>query len=237
MRIISPFRDYYDSVLAYGHDEHGQIYHRVTKIIDDVPPQIESLSMRDVFELRYYRSSYCHPVYIGFCGKIYPMMTLRDDNDKERLYHSVAAVEEHVEKFYSKKSAMCFCTSPSKSWWDKNPQSPHQKVRDFFMSCESLDFTDAFVSLATPIFSYRNAYKDNGYRNKSTSILTINPCLQDDRFMKVLDPYTAFGEIDMFFGGVLCNTEDNTIQIDDKHMLQQKGFDKFSFKKPPTKKR
>ena len=56
-------------------------------------------------------------------------------------------------------------------------------------------------------------------------------------FYKVIDAFTAFQEISMFIGGVLGIGEKEIVEIEDKYKIGQHGFDKWSFRKEPSKKK
>jgi hypothetical protein len=52
-----------------------------------------------------------------------------------------------------------------------------------------------------------------------------------------MDSFTAFQEISMFLGGVLGAGEKNIVEVEDKYKITQHGFNKWSFRKEPEKKR
>jgi hypothetical protein len=59
-----------------------------------------------------------------------------------------------------------------------------------------------------------------------------NPQLDKISFQKVLDPFTAFQELEMWIGGVLTENKE-TSQVSNDIKIQQAGFDlKTSFRKP-----
>jgi hypothetical protein len=60
--------------------------------------------------------------------------------------------------------------------------------------------------------------------------IEIYPVLKELKFWKVLDSFSAFQEIDQFISGVLTKTEEIK-PIEDKYLIKQKGFDKWSFRK------
>ena len=63
-----------------------------------------------------------------------------------------------------------------------------------------------------------------------------NCSLRDYKFFKVMDTVTTYQEIAMFLGGLA--TPQKPIPVpSDKDMVSIKGFDKFSFRKDPTKKK
>ena len=66
--------------------------------------------------------------------------------------------------------------------------------------------------------------------------ITLLPQLKQYKFAKVVPPMQAFQEISMYLGKI-NSVEDNTVTIDDKYLAQGKGFDCYSFKKMPSKKK
>ena len=95
------------------------------------------------------------------------------------------------------------------------------------------DPIDLFRELKTPIFVFdgdsRSPRKDDAF--------IINPILKDYEFYKVVDAFTAFTELQMFIGGVLGVGEKEMVEIEDKYKIGQHGFDNWSFRREPTKKR
>ena len=61
--------------------------------------------------------------------------------------------------------------------------------------------------------------------------LILNPCLEDWKFQKVKDPYTAYQEIAQYISGVLGIDSPETVSISDEEMKWEKGFDDWSFKR------
>jgi hypothetical protein len=71
----------------------------------------------------------------------------------------------------------------------------------------------------------------------SSGIYSIeaNPYLRDIGFMRVLDPYTIWQEIDMFMNNQLANEADPGV-VPDKYRWIQRGFDeKISFRTRPER--
>lgn len=61
-----------------------------------------------------------------------------------------------------------------------------------------------------------------------------NACLKDVDFFRVFDPFTAFQELSMYYGGVLVHPNRPIPDVSDEDMVEVKGFDKkWSFRKPP----
>lgn len=90
MRIISPFKDYYDGMAAYD-DGYNLIYRRINKT-----PTLISLP----FRLPYYCYSYYNHTYrrighwIGFAGTVYPMLEVYKDGKLKYIYDMEIARKE-----------------------------------------------------------------------------------------------------------------------------------------------
>lgn len=67
--------------------------------------------------------------------------------------------------------------------------------------------------------------------------IVFNDKLEPLEFYRVIDPYTAFQEIDMYIGNILVGVNDSVPAVSDKDMIEAKGFDNKSFRKDPSKKR
>lgn len=61
-----------------------------------------------------------------------------------------------------------------------------------------------------------------------------NPRLNEIEFQKVIDPYTAYMELDMYISGVLGKTGGTMVTISDKDKIDKHGFDmKYGFRTRP----
>lgn len=49
-------------------------------------------------------------------------------------------------------------------------------------------------------------------------------------FAKVIDPWQAYQQIDMWLGSQLAKDEDNMVKLSDKELIAKHGFDKVSFR-------
>lgn len=63
--------------------------------------------------------------------------------------------------------------------------------------------------------------------------IICNGLLRELEFFRVFDPYTAFQEIAMHVGGVLGAPNKPVPEVSDKDMVSAKGFNEWSFRKPP----
>ena len=90
-----------------------------------------------------------------------------------------------------------------------------------------------FRNAKAPIF----VYDSENIKARNGSAFLINPILKEFEFYKVVDAFTAFTELQMFIGGVLGVGEKEIVEIEDKYKIGQHGFDKWSFRREPTKKK
>jgi len=243
MRIISKFHDYYDSAMAYGHDENGYVYlrHQTTLPKDEAELVIPEEFHKST-KYRAWNSGqlYVRKMGIGFCGKLYPMFVLRDPRT-HGVYHYFHTPEElrvFVET-YLDKSYYNELTKPKtyskcyRRYGTSREKSKLDKLQSFYDKWNEFELMDPFIKFKVPLFTYAITREDYS----GDYVVVLNDVLSYYKFFKVFDAYTAYQEIDMFLSGVIGNTEDNMVQIDDKTMRDQKGFDDYSFKKLPTKTR
>ena len=54
--------------------------------------------------------------------------------------------------------------------------------------------------------------------------------LKELQFAKVLDPWTAYQELDMFLGSVLVSDQDKMVKVSDASKIMKYGYDKWSFR-------
>lgn len=151
---------------------------------------------------------------IGFCGKIYITYELRI---------STANSDKHWDITVANKENKYFNMMPKK----QQDRVVVGEVNDIFRG----NVDDIFLHFGCPIFWIRPI----NYHNRIS--LIRNPILKDLGFPAILDPYTAFQEISMYMGSVFAKSEPSMEDISDESMTEAKGFDKWSFRKLPTKKR
>lgn len=197
MKIISTFKDYYDSSISFGIDP-TLIYPR-EKVVRPIKE-----TRGNTTEPKY-PHLYCiygleSQVYIiGFCGKLYPCVKVGDD-----FHYSEDSIPEETRD----NSTTWFNNRYRTSLWDN--------TTDLSKHTESL-------FLEAPVFVYTQTA--NGKQ------ITLNPCLKEFQFYKVVDPATAFQEISMHLGTYLSRNEISSQPLSEKEALQKHGMDKWSFKK------
>lgn len=247
MRIISKFKDYYDSSIGYGIDPLV-VYKRF-----DQRYELQRLSWRlrgsdstedqivkDIRKVlpkpdRICGELFSH-VYVGFCGKIYTGLAYHVGSDPDVPVRATTywdGLMRHYE------------TRWQYAWSERDvpaaelTQSRVEKFSRGFMQCESMqewfERNDSARTIAnTDVFT---KYGIVSFVLHDGALITDGPLTQV-RFQRVMDNFTAFQEISMFVSGVLGSANDVEPEpITDELRAQTKGFDKRSFRKDPTKKK
>jgi len=251
MRIISKFHDYYDSIQSIGYDPE-LIYHRVQSeyIIEPISGAWYSKSNKkfhmpgglphftdsfmELFSFQNFLGRRGVPSdatiwMIGFCGKYYIVL---DSGAPFSTYYKPRLARAFNNQFYYDKQS---AVEHYKKVLKKDKVS--YRAFDLVGECSINPFTDAiepFRVLNCPVFSINLLDRYSLFRTKK---ITVNPCLADFKFYRLFDTYTVYQEIAMFLSGVLGWPENATVDISDTDMRDAKGFDDWSFKKRPTKKR
>lgn len=227
MQIISNFRDYYDCIAKQGVDTTLK-YFRKTEILE-IP-----------YKLPYSPSGLVKTRIVGFCGRLYPLVYLVDEElNTETLISCIEEIDAWVHSFYKKRELETYYKEQYRGFkfWLRFNRKKRGLQRKYFESLfdeineikdnPPIYLLDFFISNSCPIFSIRQ-------KDTSVSNLIINDQLSKFQFEKVVDPYTAFQELSMFIGGMAA-PEKPIPAIDDKTMAEAKGFNKYSFRKDKSK--
>lgn len=233
MKIFSKFHDYYDSVLKFSQTEDdGVVYQREP---EEIKFDINQSEIKEVGYNRYYTCEYIK--FIGFCGKIYPVVVVdfRDSEDSvpefyfigrddEKLYERINKHNQKMSRqrlfsgFNDRELDFLTGKTPEDSWWKR------------YTFITPFDLETFFIKYETSIFLFEHV--TCGRYDKTRWRLTKNVCLKDFGFQKIVDPFTAFQEISMFFNSTLTNLKTPVMPVgDDKVLAASKGFDKWSFRK------
>lgn len=252
MRIISNFRDYYDSALCYGADPNllyvrteqvfkRDLYSRDVKKyfpddMDDILRPVFSLLTKMPEEItlssKRFRKNFKIEItskIIGFCGILYPAMEIEDvtyyspqsiiETLPDKVLDSVYMTREKLEELINTKEPWGFGMG-----WGYNLLSS-KSWEKLTLDISSRKYDDVFVGLKSPIFRFEKLVGARFYQ------LTLNPCLKKDLFQKIKIPTDCFQEISMYVGNQLVTQEDPKAAISDDVLRDEKGFNKWSFRK------
>ena len=250
MKIISNIRDYYDSALQYSDDV---VYRRT--------PSTSSLTgnrSKSIWDK--IKAGPLHfPHIIGFCGKLYPVCVIDSTVYYPFREQDVLAVKAIYDKmtddrrFVYDANLRCIRDFLTATGGIKEKRLGRYRYHhdESEGSYEIVSSHDPFIELGVPSFfiykseSLRNTSYELLGTNESTDavdrtartvdILTVNPILSQLGFVKVVDPYTACQEIEMYLGR-LAHPEDPAMPVgNDKTIAESKGYDRWSFRKMPWK--
>lgn len=236
MRIFSDFHDYYDINLALGQD-NLIVYNRKEsqeKITKDKDFDIKNSSLVSC--------SYCSgfysqepfvaiPHFVGFCGKVYPLVEIVYGEIKEFCYN-IDQVDSFVEKNLSEKEKEKYKEKEKRRWFVKKNQTiSRDKIFNFFRKDNFDEKRLSKYFEKAPIFlisNFKSERKDWAFF--TTARITYNPTLKEIKFFRVFDAAQTFQELYMWKSNQAVPLKEMP-KIDDKTMRDIKGFDKFSFKK------
>lgn len=247
MRIISKFKDYYDSAAGYGVDT-SVIYERTSKPLpswsleEDRQPDVmqyreiaaacRAIVHPDRFRHLYHYAEF-KTVFVGVAGKIYvglilPYVALDEEKQLWQRIRNGMYSEMHVWKPENLTDKQL--DQKMEHAWPKATEVT--TVREWFASNEN-----ARIVENVDLFTKYNMVSFVAVQAGSGTSVRVNERLQDYSFQRMMDGFTAFQEISMFVTGVLAQQDQMTHVPTDKELLYARGHDDMSFKTPPTKKR
>lgn len=233
MKIISKFKDYYDSVQGYMFNPKvlyirkpaEQVY---TKLCADIADKI-SLSQKYVWQTNVCDNhGNCFSLsisIIGFCGKLYAAYRVTDESNYYTAYSSfdMKRIIKRLKKENPGEHVIDHLEKVGKSL-DSIKQGVELLYPFIDIDAPIFKITDIKIS-----YSYVEKYKVNSGK------ITKNCSLKQYDFYKILSPFETYQEIEMFLNNELVSSNE-LIQISDKDMKIKKGFGhKYAFKKEPEK--
>ena len=241
MRIVSDFHDYYGTVQATGQDQ-TVVYLRTKK------------------EVKLNRNSFPFPVFegtrwpldhplqegvpvvqsvVGFCGKVYPILRLSHQRQSAQspnvaLCYTLAEVDAFIEHHCKQREIETYRSKP-RGWrfghyWPRDQR--REKFEEFFdgYATKQAAFGQLFLDSRSPIL-VASTWCSTGRPYRKYKIV-YNDCLKELEFFRLIDTFTAYQELQMYFGA-MAQPNKPIPQVSDKDMISIKGFDKWSFRKPP----
>lgn len=238
MKIISRFRDYYDGISAQYLDTEI-LYFRKTQWPKFTPNELKYFRTFHLnqWDLKLDWMNYdIEEKLIGFCGMIYKVVVIATKDLKKEVLHAFYSFDE-VAKFYlsnhldpdpfdlrGRKYKRFFLV-------ESNPKRQLREIKHFFeVNIDYSRINGFFEKYQVPVFVLHST------KYPELEIET-NPVLRHLQFQRIKDPFTAHQEIYQFVSSKLHQPENPMVQISDKDKLHKHGFDKFSFRTGPTKKR
>lgn len=243
MRIISDFHDYYDSVQAAGQDQ-TLVYFRARREVelDSATYPFPFFRGWSTFYHRRTQGATVAQHIVGFCGRIFPVLALSPSSrlatDSGAVFcHTLADVDSWIETHCRKREIQAYLSKPRR-WrladdaWPRGQR--RENFAEFFAVCAAKQsaFGSLFVDSRCPIFVASVSWVANTH-GLSTFKIVYNACLKELQFFRVIDTFTAFQELQMFLGA-MAQPNKPIPNVSDKDMVSIKGFDEWSFRKPPA---
>lgn len=245
MKIISPFHDYYDSILKYETDDSHIVYKR--EPIDVDLKRLDKNNKTNLFNQ--ILTNYHHHVYIHISWEFY---------EKGRWKFDYSANKKC--KFETYRILIIFCGKIYKCLqFTKTLIDTIEHIliteKDYFY-----DFNELDSYLIKNKIKYDGSYSKTNLKNyfevnpadnktefliqnKITiavlfeNTLHINCKLSEYDFYKVFDTFTAFQELNMWLSGTLSYPPNIMVEISNESKIEKAGFDKkFSFRKQKSNK-
>lgn len=224
MRIISPFKDYYDGV-----QKSIQVDLTISYVRNLITQKLDKWIFPSFGKNKNSSISYSDRLasvsVVGFCGKIYPLL------ECTTVQRNILNSEDlPTINIYSKQEADKFFSKYTKNYERSNSIYGVNKniVNSFFDECKvnQNKYRDMFLDLRVPIFIARWSKSKN---------ITLNAKLEDIDFMKLFDSFSAFQEIFMFMSN-MAYPDKYIPPIDNDMKIATHGFDiKKSFRKEAKK--
>lgn len=212
MRIFGTLKkDYYDTAIAYGVDT-SIVYLRDTHENFDKPEpkyheKIPNGSNRYFPKLKvnFERES----GFIGFCGVLYPFVAVKITPEGETgkvpsvFFYAFADYLEYLATHGIKYEERTFRYGTT--------------LKEFLSTPTTSD--ELFLKYKAPVLAITRNW------------LIENPKLESFEFYKVKHPVQAFQDISNYLGNQLVERKE-ILQIADKYLIENHGFDKTSFRHP-----
>ncbi|MEL6988137.1 MAG: hypothetical protein AAGK97_09930 [Bacteroidota bacterium] len=217
MRIISKYKDFYDGAQSFGVDL-SIVYTRFQKVVEpkglhqfakfhenyvsDVP-RLGSIYLKGIYD-KSKDTIFIDFCTIGFCGKLYPFVSLYKEHEDSVLwkknYYSFEKLFAYLEKLKSNYPNLTLG-----SYYYRSSNINKQEFKKFFESSVfQKDYTQWFQELKAPSFVFTKDPNDEGvqfrseyraYDYLSFKYIVSNPILKKHEFYKIKDPYSCFQEI------------------------------------------
>jgi hypothetical protein len=236
MLIQSSFKDYYDSAAGSGVDK-SIVYKRETSQLqlqqgfftDGLPQYFPD----DLGEEKYLNGqsfqdrNYCKWMIIGFCGVYYLGVFNTTANNSK--VHTMAYYGEDI---------LALDWQPVKTFWKY--EHPKKMIGQMITQWHLKKEDELFFKLNTPVFAKEIQHSLSKYEQKNKDLylgnFEVNPKLDNYKFFKVQDAFTAFQSLQSYISGVLGTKENDTIEVSNNSKIIKAGFDlKTSFRKDKKK--
>jgi hypothetical protein len=224
--------DYYDSALAYGHDDTVVLVrHKDKRVVDREiglyvprlrpPENIYTGPHRFLFDNRAVVIG--EKLYAGVGFYVYNAPKNNRDGWGEPIRSEFVWSRERWRELLSE--------------YDLRECAAHRYWNNRGAVGDSTFFEPRLIAVEVKNWMVREraailVTSSSGYSSAGDEWF-INPdCLKDVGFPKLMDPYTLFQELDMWISGVLGLEGRPMVEVSNDTKIHKHGFDRFSFRKP-----
>jgi len=217
MRIIGDQRDYYDCVQSVAQDRSILYVRR--------PEEDKQFEWPFPYIFTSHWGGHTVDVMVvGFCGKIYPLLKITKNvvAGQPHFCYSLADVDKLVDAELPAKIQKTYYGRGLAKW----RRGTRKTFGQFFDECQRKqnDFSEMFDN--HPVFVAK-------FWTKRKSRIHYDCLLNAYNFERVFDPYTAFQDLSMYMGNK-AQPEKVMPVIPDDLKIHSRGFDKWSFRRPPA---
>lgn len=229
MRIISPFRDYYDGI-AQAYYDPGTVYvrkprdqemimnlsHREDRMLSSVHRRIDESLVNDKGHMLH---TQCFPIFLT--GKLYFTFAAK-------LRTAIGSKPVNMQ-FLSYRDLFKYQEDNG-----YNNRRYYHDMRETFQETwqgTEWDYNERFNSPVV-VLTEVHSLERRGTRLR----FETDTCLVTKSFAGVMDANTVFQEINMWMNSKFTKRENQIAEVSNDVRLQQHGFDKHSFRKAPEKK-
>lgn len=235
MRIISKFRDFYDVVMKQGMDREV-VYVREEKTVES--KEDYGVDFTTKYSAGAYRTRLSYTadlIFLGYCGQIMRVVDLKYQVKNPNPTPMFTGPIEHRRVFFNYAEFEEFMIKNGYATdWDFDKGRKWGGTLGKFGTVETKKMHDIFHEFQVPLFALRY---QTSYLQGDKTMIDLGPRLKDLDFHKFKDPYSTYQDIFQFVAGTLNKTEKEMVKISDKDKIHKHGFDKWSFRKMPTKKK
>lgn len=236
MRIISKFKDYYDTVQIYGVDNKTTFIRKTSdpissKTLDILASDFDWPGKSTFRKIPWNATNVTlipHDyLLLFFCGAVYPIVVyqeiLNNTNIKLTYCYDINAIDtlmikHKVEKYFEKEKYI--------SWFIDLRRK--NKIKELFnIPINKNKVVTLHHKIESPYFIF----------SLYDSTIIINPILKNLQFFRIIDAFKAYQEIYMFISGILGGKSPKIIEVSDEIRKYKHGFDKWSFKTTPKDKK
>jgi hypothetical protein len=229
MKIISPFKDYYDSVGNSWHTDEPLFKRmQVEKTIIECPKAFTVVQNLNDFKsgVRMPTPNYeFSRMIVFFCGRWYPYWkgwsfpkTIYCDTVEGIIsYYEVELAKPACSRYLRQDGEGFVKNAKYNGWtnWDRHNMQ-------LFLERDRTVPAEVFIEVGAPYFIMT--------RREREWVLTTNPILKEF-FPRHFDAYSCFQEVSMYLGNQLAQPDIAPLTVgSDKVIAAQKGFDDMSFR-------